>query len=40
VAAQGYSTLPVTAGYVTVTAVAILRYWHVGVPSATEDATA
>lgn len=40
VAARGYSVLPVTAGYVTVTLVAVLWYWYVGVPSASEDATA
>lgn len=38
VAARGYSALPVTVGYVTVTFVAVLWYWYAGVPSAAEDA--
>lgn len=37
---RGYSALAVTAGYVTVTAVAVLWYWYAGVPSAAEEQTA
>lgn len=40
VATQGYSPLPVTAGYVGVTVVTVLWYWYASVPSAAEDATA